>query len=89
MPETSVWGSFLTNLYFLAIALDFLGALLIVGFGLWPALQIDNRHYNEDAFRQKRRMCCRGAVIGLILVVAGFALQLVDIAGKFRPSMCC
>lgn len=66
------------------IMLDFLGAVLIVYFGLWPALNINEPRYTEEQFKRRTRLFLRYCLLGLILVITGFSMQLLDIAETYN-----
>jgi len=89
MQDSSDWYSFLLNMNFAGVCLDFIGAVLIVYFGLWPALNLSNHHYSEVDFARKRRLCWRVCVVGLAFVIAGFSLQVIDISSKYNVTICC
>lgn len=71
------------------IVLDFFGAFLIIYYGLWPVLNLSNIRLSKTEFEYRRAACCRRCIVGLLLVTAGFGLQLVDIARKYPVPFCC
>ena len=66
------------------ILLDFLGAVLIVYFGLWPALNINELRYTEEQFKLRTRLFLRFCLLGLIMVITGVSMQLLDIAETYH-----
>lgn len=81
--------SFLYTLNFLGLCLDFLGAMMIIYFGIWPTLNISNNYYGNDEYKHKVRCCARNCIAGLVMVVSGFILQLMDITSTYSNPLCC
>ncbi len=69
------------------IMLDFFGAVLIVYFGLWPALKIQDMQFTEEQYKQRVRLFQRFCLLGLMLVITGFSLQLFDIAETYHARL--
>lgn len=66
------------------VMLDFIGAALIIYFGLWPALNIHETQYSEEQFKRRTERYLRLCLFGLILVITGFSFQLIDIAEAYH-----
>lgn len=86
MPANDSY-SFLFSMNFYGVFLDFLGAVLIIYFGLWPAINITNSHYDSGEYKKRLRWCVRMCLVGLLLVLGGFTLQLVDITSIYSVPL--
>lgn len=71
------------------IVLDFIGAFLIVYHGLLPLMNLTNTRLSEVEFERLRVLCWRRCVAGLVVVVAGFGLQITALAQRYVTPVCC